>query len=182
MSPVTQKNTPYFFSIALIAITFYVLNNYLSLGTLGFLLKPTNFLIELITQTESSYIPEKGYYFSSLKIIIDKSCSGFNFGILCFILVSVLLIYKAENNTFKKTAIPLSIAVSYVTTLGVNTFRIHLSIIAQLQANTFLAERPHYLIHDIIGLSINTIFLLLIYFLINNLLNHTNYNGEIKQS
>lgn len=66
----------------LLKIIFRSMNN----DDLQFLLYPTNLGIELATNSTAIYLPNSGYLHQSLNIVIDKSCSGFNFFLISFLL------------------------------------------------------------------------------------------------
>jgi exosortase K len=129
-----------------------------------FLLKPIDKIVGLLTGSHSVYFSEKGYYHANLNILIEKSCSGFNFMLLCYGMLFFLLLKYIENPFFKSLIIPVSLIISYVLTIFINSSRIFSSIIIQHQANIFLPDRPHLIIHEIVGVITNLTFLILIYY------------------
>lgn len=144
---------------------------------LTFLLKPTDKLIWLLTGSQSVYFSESGYFHEHLNIIIDKSCSGFNFWILCFLLFTYLIVKYFEKTLYKFLTIPTALLVAYLLTILVNTSRIFVSIVVQAQTKNFFLNDQH-IIHEAIGITTNLTFLILAYVLIEKFLNHKRYNAK----
>ena len=66
--------------------------------------------------------------------------------------------------------IVFALFLSYIITVFANTSRIIVSIQAQEIANIFLPKRPHLMLHNLVGVTTNVIFLIVIYYLTNKLL------------
>src|SRR5687767_12668761 len=97
---ITSRNLPYYAGILLL---FLLLKYGYTLSTndhLLFLLSPINTGIEIITDSKATYTVAEGFEHSRLSIIIDKSCSGFNFCLLSFTLLTLSTIhfYKTTNH------------------------------------------------------------------------------------
>lgn len=162
-----NKNIPFY---ALCIIIFGILKwwfKYSSVNKLQFLLYPTNQLIKLITGSNPQYIINQGYLHAQYNILIEKSCSGFSFMCISFIMISFLVIQHIEKRTFKSLAIIGALFLAYFTTIFTNSSRILLSIIGQNMGNLYLPIRPHNLIHEVIGVLTYLISLVLIYFIFN---------------
>lgn len=156
-----------------IAATFIFLSlkfgyKFISTDALLWLLKPVSFIVEIISGAKSVYVPEGGYYFKSLNIIINKSCSGFNFWLLCFLMLNGLAL-NFYHTFFQKTGVLLaSITIAYFITVLVNTCRIVSSIaIAQFNSIFLIDEQ---LIHQATGILTNLTFLIIIYLTTNFIL------------
>ena len=144
---------------------------------LTFLLKPTDKLVGLLTGSQSVYISDNGYFHEHLNIIIDKSCSGFNFWILCFLLFTYLTVKHIDKSTHKFLTIPTALFVAYVLTIFVNTSRIFVSIVVQSQTKSIFLNHQDIL-HEAIGITTNLTFLVLAYVLIEKFLTHKRYNAK----
>jgi len=145
---------------------------------LAFLLKPTDKFVGLLTGSHSVYFTDNGYYYDELNILIDKSCSGFNFWILSFMLFTYLTIKYIDKHFYKLLAILFSLIGAYLLTIFVNTSRIFVSIIVQNQTrNIFLREQD--IIHEAVGIITNLTFLILTYYLIEKILTHKKYNAKL---
>ena len=135
-----------------------------------FLLKPTDFSVSLLTGSQSVYSTDNGYYHKTLNILIDKSCSGFNFWLLSFLLYTFLLLKYCNKTALKLLAIPASFICAYLLTIFANSSRIFTSIIVQSQTESFFPDRQH-LIHEAVGIITNLFFLVLAYYLTEKVFN-----------
>lgn len=137
----------------------------------GFMLAPVIVIIELFTGASCVYMPESGgWYFGALNILIDKSCSGYNFWLLCFIMISFLTLRYFERSSYKAPLILAALFFSYCITLFVNTSRILASILIQNRIGGFLPLKYSALIHEACGIATNLGFLIIIYILIEKFL------------
>jgi len=134
-----------------------------------FLLKPTNKFIELLTGSNSIYISDKGYFHNQLNIYIDKSCAGFNFWVLSFLMLTFFGLKNLDNNFKKMLTIPMALIGAYFFTVFANTSRIFASIVIQNQTNSYFESQQH-LIHESIGIITYLSFLIFMYFLANKIL------------
>ena len=137
---------------------------------LKFLLNPTNYLVELVTNSSSQYNAESGYFHKELNIVIEKSCSGFNFLGLCFIMICFMLLSYYKSSTKKIFILPLALFFTYFLTIFANTSRIILSISGQKAADNFISTRPHFVLHETIGTFVYIFFLISCYLAINFIL------------
>lgn len=144
---------------------------------LTFLLKPTDKLVGVLTGSQSVYISDSGYFHEHLNIIIDKSCSGFNFLILCFFLLACLTVKHFDKSLQKILTLPTSLFVAYVLTIFVNTSRIFVSIVVLSHTKSVFFNHQH-IIHEAIGIITNLFFLLLAYILIEKFLINKLHNAK----
>jgi len=142
-----------------------------------FLLKPTDKLVGILTASHSVYLSDKGYYHEHLNTIIDKSCSGFNFWILCFLLLSYLAGKYLNKILNKIISIPAALIAAYVLTIFVNTSRIYASIVIHTHTKNILLTQQH-IIHEGIGVITNLSFLILAYILFEKLLINKRFNAK----
>jgi len=166
-----NKNIPYYLIAGgifiLLKFGFTLADN----DHLIFLLKPTDTLVGLLTNSQSVYFADCGYYHTELNILINKSCSGFNFWILSFFVFTYLATKYIEKPLLKTLAIPTALVGAYLLTIFVNTSRILASIIVQNLTKNILTNQQH-LVHEIVGIITNLSFLVLAYFLTEKLLIH----------
>lgn len=174
----TNKNIPYY----LTAVGLFILlkfgftladNNHLT-----FLLKPTDKLAGLLTSSHSVYHAENGFYHNKLNILIDKSCSGFNFWILCFLVFTYLTVKHLDKPLHKMLSIPTVLLCAYLLTIFVNASRIFASVIVQKQIKIFFSNQQH-LIHEAFGIITNWSFLVLTYYIIEKILIHRRRNAKL---
>lgn len=141
-----------------------------------FLLSPTNKLVSLFTGNISSYIQSSGYFYPDFNILIEKSCAGFNFFILCFLISYATCIQHIINSTNRWIALPICLLCSYILTIAVNTSRILISISLSASKNVFTDIS---IFHQLQGTFIYLFFLLLSYLILKHLLNKHIKNEEL---
>jgi exosortase K len=165
-----NKNIPYY----LIAIGLFVLLKFW-IGTfdnnqLIFLLIPTDKIFELVTGTQSEYNSEIGFFYDKLNIVIDKSCSGYNFLLLCFVMLYFQLVKYAKQFKFKLVLLFGSLSIAYFLTILINSSRIIISVVFQNVKFDFWDFEPHIL-HESIGVLTYLSFLLITYYSTEKILN-----------
>lgn len=173
----TNKDIIYYFIAAVLFVLLkfgYTLSDN---NDLIFLLKPTDKIVGLLTGSHSIYLPASGYYHEYLNIVIDKSCSGFNFWVLCFLLFTYLTVKHVEKTLSKILTIPTALIGAYLLTIFVNASRIFASIVVQTQTKNIFLNQQH-IVHEAIGIITNLTFLILAYVLIEKFLIHRRYNAK----
>lgn len=128
-----------------------------------FLLKPTNALVAAITNSTAVYSSDAGFFHQKLDIVINKSCSGFNYWILGFIMSIFMALQYPTARGHKISLFPVTLALAYLLTLFVNTSRI-------LVATYFLPglSARYAWIHQAQGVFIYLSFLILFYLIFNH--------------
>lgn len=167
----TNRNTLFYFLIIGAFLLLKFLYAQSETSSLYFLLKPIDVIVSFLSGSDSIYIANKGFYHFMQNIVIEKSCSGFNFGILCFCLLSFLALKYFKSNTSKLLVLPVALLAAYLCTILVNSFRIFVSMIVQAGASQILSNRPHLILHEIVGVTTNLTFLILIYIITEFFLN-----------
>jgi len=165
-----MKNVPYYTAAVIIFIILKFWFSDADNNGLIFLLFPTDKLTGLMTGSASVFISDKGFYHEKLNIIIDKSCSGFNYLLLCLLLFVYLLIKHIDKPLYKFLVIPASFIISYLITILVNSSRIFISIVIQNQTLRVLPNHQN-LIHASIGTITYLTFLILTFCLTEYILN-----------
>ncbi|MFN8360910.1 MAG: exosortase K [Candidatus Kapaibacterium sp.] len=173
-----HNNLPYY--LAAIGLFLLLKFGYTFAGNddMRFLLAPTDTVVGILTGSHSVYASDTGYYHSSLNILIEKSCSGFNFMLLCFGLLTFVLLRPTHRPARKSLSLPLALGISYLLTIFVNASRITTAILVQREANRFLSDRPHFLLHEIAGVLTHLTFLIIIYYTTDRLLTNRNSNAK----
>ncbi len=168
------KNIYYYLSAA--ALFILLKFGFASVGTesLSVLLAPVNKMVELVTGSNAFYLQGTGYSHQKLNIIIDKSCSGYNFFLLTFLMLTIHAVPFFSRTIHKLAVLPFSLLIAYVLTLFVNTTRIVASIYFQKQLTNVLPLSPS-VIHESIGVISNLSFLIAIYYFTDKLLTNNKY-------
>lgn len=137
-------------------------HSFMDTSALVFLLKPTNALVEAATASQSVYIEDTGYYHESLDIVINKSCSGFNFMLICFAVLVYLALRHIKRDMWRLAAIPITLAVAYMLTIFVNSARI---VSAIYLGRLYPEVKNTAWAHEALGAFIYLSFLILFYLL-----------------
>lgn len=141
-----------------------------------FLLSPTNKLVSLFIGSTFSYIKGSGYFHPEFNILIEKSCAGFNFFILCFLISYITCLHHITSIPKRWITMPICLLCSYFLTIAVNTSRILTSISLSASKN-ILTKMSSF--HQLQGTFIYLFFLLLSYLILKYLLNKRIKNEEL---
>lgn len=135
------------------------------IDSLRFMISPVDRVICLITDTNSVFESDIGYYNESLNIIINKSCSGFNFMLICFVMISVHFAKNIKKEDIRKWLLPGLLPISYIITIFVNSSRILLAI--QLTRFNVIKRLDIPWLHQGVGIFVYLSFLILIYMVVD---------------
>lgn len=163
------KNTPFYFLALAIFLLLKVGYKFTDNDDLLFLLYPTDWLVGLLTGSASVYTPENGFFHGRLNMVVDKSCAGFNYWVLSFLLFTYLAVNHLKNNKEKASALFFALLGAYFFTIFVNASRIFVTIIVQPKTQHLLPNHQH-LVHEAIGVVTNLTFLVLAYMLLEKIL------------
>ena len=137
----TVENTAYYVTAALIFVLLRVGFSLANDNDLAFLLTPTDKLVGLLTGSHSVFIENAGYFHERLNIIIGKSCSGFNFLVLSFLVFAWLAVKYFNKPLRKFLNIPIAFVSACLLAVFVNVSRILASIALQNRINFFFPGR-----------------------------------------
>lgn len=137
-----------------------------------FLLSPTNWGVELFLGTRSVFTADLGYLFADLNIAIEKSCSGFNFLVISWLMACYTMISSEELRSKVNVwlMIPIALILAYLATLLANISRITIYTVLMRQRITTLLDPNDTWLHLAEGVLVYFSFLLLFYFLLNRLI------------
>jgi exosortase K len=132
-----------YFSLGVIFIAFKLWFSAAAHHSLFFLLKPVDSVVGFFLASPSRYSPDTGFFHADLNILIDKSCCGFNFWILCFLMLSVCAFRHWKQPARRILVLPAALLGAYGITLCANASRILLALFID-SARAFPASlRPH---------------------------------------
>jgi exosortase K len=174
----TSKNMLYFLTAIVLFLLLKLGFTFANNDSLMFLLLPTDKLVGLLTGSHSAYLADSGYFHNNLNIVIDKSCSGFNFWVLCFLVFTFLTVRHLDKPLRKIQSIPAALICAYLLTIFVNTSRIFASLIVQSQTKNILQNQQH-LVHQAVGITVNVTFLVLAYYLIDKFFKNKQYYAKL---
>lgn len=159
---------PYFSAAVVIFILLKLWFSSAGIENLSFILTPVDKIFGLITGSQSVYIQDSGYYHESFNILIDKSCSGFNFLLICFLSFVFLITGYFSSPLHKILIFPVSLFFAWVLTIFVNASRVYLAVIALINTQKLLPNHQD-LIHSAINITVYLFFLLLTFIAVDYL-------------
>ena len=169
-----NRNIPYYLTAVGLFVLLKIGYTYADNGDLTFLLKPTDKLVELLIGFKSAFFEDYGFFHEKINIVIDKSCSGFNFWILCFSVFAYLGLKYFDKHLYKILTIPTALFCAYLLTIFANVSRIFATIIVQNQTSNIFPNQQN-IIHEAVGIITFFSFLVLVYYLIEKFLKHIKY-------
>ncbi len=176
--PQTTKQHQFFLLAAgILFIGLKLVYRQAALPDLWLFLQPISHLVALATSSASVFIPGEGYVNNHLAIVIDKSCAGFNFFALCFVMLAFSSYRSISQGYQTLLFLPALLLLSYLFTLFVNTTRILFSVFLHQPKLNLLASPPPWL-HEAEGAFVYLSFLILIYLGFQFLLSSQNQPHE----
>lgn len=165
----TPKNTLLFTLLVLLpAIAFKWLQRDWGSDELLFLLYPVQLLVQLFTGLPAYYQVGEGYMFPGF--IIEKSCAGVNFLVICWCSLGWLSLYNRHSRPVQVIALALCVPLSYCLCLAANTFRILGALLLQRLPGLHGPQ-----VHEALGVVVYLSVLLLATTLFHYLLNLPNH-------
>ncbi|QZY55743.1 exosortase K [Crassaminicella profunda] len=132
-----------------------------------YILKPVTKVVELFLGVSFQYYEGIGFINNDLKMHISRGCSGANFFIMVFLMISFSFISKIQNKN-KLPALLIFFTVSYVITIIANASRIiGASLMMHIITFNIKYER---LIHQSIGVIFYFIILIITYYLFSKMI------------
>jgi exosortase K len=150
------------------ALLFKWLQRDWSSDELRFLLYPVQGLVAVFTGQSSFYVAGEGYQFSGF--IIEKSCAGVNFLVICWCTLAYLSIQNQHKQSVKIKALLWSIPLSYGLCILANTFRILSALVLKRLPGL---HGPN--VHEALGVVVYLSVLLLATALFHHFLNFSNH-------
>jgi len=137
-----------------------------NVNQLRWILAPTSFCVELVTGETFRFESYAGYINEDNSFLIADSCSGVNFLIAAFLMLSVLTLWGKKEVAWH--AFPIAVGAAFVTTIAANTVRIAVALKLHRMNEGALWINPEQM-HRLQGIFIYFGFLLLLYFLYEKL-------------
>jgi len=154
-----NKQIPFYLAAGILFLLLKLFHNIADHDALQFLLWPTSKLVAIMTTDPGNYLPETGYFHKKLNIIINKSCSGFNFWLICFLMLYSLGIQRIKKSRDKALWLAVSLFLAYGLTFFVNSARI---LIATFIKRSEWIPKTNWL-HQAEGVFTYLFFLILIF-------------------
>lgn len=133
-----------------------------SVNELGWVLAPTALLVELATGVSFHFESYAGYMSGDHSFLIAASCSGVNFLIAAFLMLSLGKLWRDRSARAGWTFIPLAALAAYLTTIFANTVRIVVAMYVRQADSGLIWLNPDQL-HRFEGIFVYFGFLVLLF-------------------
>lgn len=163
-----KKNAVYYATGILFFVMLKFAFTQMDADDLVFILQPTDKIISFLTNSKGIFLPGTGYFHQDLNILIEKSCSGFNFFSLSFLIGYFVTVNHFQHKKHKWLALALSLLAAWVLTLFVNASRITVAIF--LKKLVIPLPGADKWLHQAEGTFVYLFFLILFYKTLNYLL------------
>ena len=134
-----------------------------SVNDLLWILAPTTILVEFVTRESFTFESYAGYMSSDHSFLIAASCSGVNFFITAFLLLSLRKVWRGRSQNMRWRFIPFALMIAYLTTIAANTVRISTAMQLRRIDPEVIWINPDQL-HRFEGIFVYFGFLLLLYY------------------
>ncbi|MCI0664402.1 MAG: exosortase K [Acidobacteria bacterium] len=150
-----------------------------SADNLRWILAPTTTLVELLSGASFEFESRAGYISRERGFLIANSCSGVNFLITAFLMLSIRKLLGDRSKNPGWGFIPTAAAIAYLVTLVANTARISIALrLRQMPADAALLSPDQ--LHRFEGVFIYFGFLLLLY-LASEKMSSEKTSGQFRQ-
>lgn len=129
-----NNNLPYYGFIAFVFIVAKLIYRNIENEELLLLLQPVSYLVGFFTNSALHFTAENGFFMPDLNIIINESCSGFNFWLNSFVVISFAVVTEVAATKRKIILLLLTLLLTYFLTIIANTSR----IISILKVNSLM--------------------------------------------
>ncbi|MDX2304792.1 MAG: exosortase K [Microscillaceae bacterium] len=136
---------------------------------LGWILYPTVWLVTFFSGVVFELSAEGGFVDTSQMLIIDKSCSGMNFMLICICVLSFTYLPRLP---WKPAYFCIFLGLSYGFTVLVNACRIIQAIWLREKFENQLPFKPE-VIHEMQGILVYVFFLILFFLISRYIFNHS---------
>ena len=155
-----------FVALCIVACAFVALKliyRSLSAEQLEIMLRPVAEFTGFVTGSTVVNTGDRGFLLPGIDILIDRSCSGFNFMTICFVLLSLQAIRHFKKLSLMLLSIPAALTLAYILMMIANTSRVLISVMVQHQLDGILQPGPHYKAHHATGVFTYLFFLITIF-------------------
>ena len=142
---------------ALVALGAKSVFHFLTVDQLQFMILPVGYLVEIFTGLNGYYVPAYGFFIPEIKVVIDKSCAGYNWWVMAFSLGVFTFLINNKRNISVRSVFNLAL-ITFMITICINANRILFSILLPLPEHWVLESW-----HLIQGVMVFAFYLILWY-------------------
>jgi len=155
-------------TVLLLAVALKLYYSTTNVNGLRWILAPPTFLVELITGASFTFESNAGYMSSDHTFLIAASCSGVNFLIAAFLMLSLGKLWRCHGQNINWRYFAAAALIAYLTTVVANTVRISTALLLRRSNPEMIWINPDQL-HRFEGIFIYFGFLLLLFILSDRL-------------
>jgi exosortase K len=159
-----MRNALQFSAVLLIALGVKLYYSFATVNGLRWILAPTTFLVEAVSGERFAFEAGAGYMNADNSFLIAAPCSGVNFLITAFLLLTLSRLWKARATGIGWMTLPIALVAAYATTILANTVRIAVALRMQRMQHDVVWANPEQL-HRLEGIFVYFGFLLLLFVL-----------------
>jgi exosortase K len=160
-----KRNILFYLAAILMALALKQHYSLAGAEALKWILGPTAGLVSMLSGEAFSFVPGAGYVCDACRVIIAPGCAGVNFMLMAFGMAAFTGLYHMRRGFHRFSWLAGSLAAAYALTLGVNAFRILLSMYT-FRADVFGAGPAWEWVHRLEGVVIYFFFQYLFYSMI----------------
>jgi len=168
-------------AILFLAFLFKAYYSAASANDLRWILAPTTWMVSLITRMDFAFEPYGGYLSSDRTFLIAPACSGVNFLIISFLVLTLGKLWRNRPHAFRWRFLPAALIAAYVATLVANTARISVAILLRPFTSDLTWIDPAE-VHRLEGIVIYFTFLLLVFFVTEKTDRSTSIGSAIRSN
>jgi exosortase K len=128
-----------------------------------FVLFPTSTAVAIFQNTPYHFVGGKGFVFNDLAIVIDKSCAGGNFLMLCVSVLTLAAVMHLKKEKLTWLVLPACLAIAWILAIITNVIRINTAIILLKFDNRWPWVASHWF-HEMQGSIIYLSFLIIVFY------------------
>ncbi|MEO0403951.1 MAG: exosortase K [Bacteroidota bacterium] len=138
-----------------------------------FILEPTSWLVSLVFSSKAYFEPNIGFVHNKLDIVINGLCAGHNFLLITFLCSCFSIFQHVHKSSQRWFMLPLAALFSYLITPFMNLVRIVANMAYPKDLfNGLISDK---VLHEMIGVVVYLISLIIIYQCVQKLLSKTTF-------
>lgn len=164
-----KHSAPYYLAAILVALALKQHYSLAGVEELKWILSPTAGLVSMLSGEPFIFTAGTGYVCDAGRVIIAPGCAGVNFMLMAFGMAAFTGLHHMGSGRHRFLWLAGSLAAAYLLTLGVNAFRILLSIYT-FQTDIFSSDMTWEWVHRLEGVVIYFFFQYLFYSMIRKII------------
>ncbi len=174
----TSQNVLFYITLITLILILFSFITYTKTEQLSFLLFPVASIVEKVFNSSFYYQEAIGFVYESMSIVINKSCSGGTFLMICFCMLSFSFAGRIKKIKDKYLLVIGFLLLSYVLTILANVSRIIIAI-QMLSFKVSQNAQIERVLHQGVGVLVYCVYLWGIYIVLSKLIRVGEENEKI---